>query len=222
MKLTNNLYVYIWQGNDNNCNSAVIAEALPGKKHLLVDPGHIVTPFYREPGLETLLAGLAEDGLKAADIGLVVLTHAHPDHAEAARALKEQFGAKVALNKLDEPLFRSFGGKADVYLEEGELLMAAGAPGLTILSTPGHSPGEISLWWPETKALIAGDVVFFQSTGRVDLPGGSARALKQSIEKLAALGAEYLLCGHPYGHPGLLTGKTAIKANFDFILGNYF
>jgi hydroxyacylglutathione hydrolase len=220
MKLVDNLYTYIWQGNDNNCNSHVFAGALQGKKHLLVDPGHIVTPFYREAGLETLIAAMKQDGLNVADVGLVVLTHAHPDHAEGTLELKERYGTLVALHRADEPIYRSFGGKADLYLEEGVLALAVGDPGLTVIHTPGHSPGHISLYSPGSKALIAGDVIFYRSCGRYDFPGGSGRILRQSIQCLAALDTEYLLCGHPYGHPGLIKGRAAIKANFDYVLTN--
>jgi glyoxylase-like metal-dependent hydrolase (beta-lactamase superfamily II) len=58
-------------------------------------------------------------------------------------------------------------------------------------------------------------VIFYGSTGRVDLPGGDARQLRQSIERLSEMDIEYLLCGHPYGHPGLLVGKEEIQQNFD-------
>jgi len=221
MKLVDNLYAYVWQGNDNNCNSYVFARALKDERHLLIDPGHIVTPFYREPGLEILVKEMAKDGIDASDIGLVVLTHAHPDHSEAAKVIREQCRAKVALHKADEPLYQMLGGKVDIYLEEGELALGPeNQLKLSIFHSPGHSPGHITLYWPEQKVLIAGDVIFYQSTGRVDLPGGSARALKQSIQRLSELDIEYLLCGHPYGHPGIIKGKAAIQNNFDFIKTN--
>ena len=91
---------------------------------------------------------------------------------------------------------------------------------LEIFLSPGHSPGHITIYWPERKVLITGDVIFYQSTGRVDLPGGSAADLKQSIERLSGLDVEYLLCGHPYGHPGVIEGKTAVQQNFTFVKRN--
>jgi len=56
----------------------------------------------------------------------------------------------------------------------------------------------------------------------VDLPGGSAKALKQSIQRVSELDIEYLLCGHPYGHPGIIKGREAVKQNFDFVKRNVF
>ena len=221
MKLVSNLYTYIWQGNDNNCNSYLFTDVLKDDRHLLIDPGHITTPFYREPGLDTLVKEIENDGIDPGAIGLVVLTHAHPDHCEAAESVKQRCGALVALNEADRDLYERFGGKIDVYLQEGQLVLGQeNQLRLDIFHSPGHSPGHITLYWPEQKVLIAGDVIFYQSTGRVDLPGGSVKALKQSIQRLSELDIEYLLCGHPYGHPGIIKGKGAVQQNFNFIKTN--
>ena len=221
MKIVNNLYAYAWRGNDNNCNSYLIANSLKNNRHLLVDPGHIMTPFLNEPGLSTLIRGMETDGIDARQIGLIILTHSHSDHSEAARVIREQNGATVALSKAEEVSYKRFGGEVDMYLEEGELALGEeNQIRLKILHSPGHSPGHITIYWPEQKVLIAGDVIFYQSTGRVDLPGGSARALQQSIQRLPNLDIEYLLCGHPYGHPGIIEGKEAVKENFDFVKSN--
>lgn len=221
MKLVDNLYAYVWRGEDNNCNSYLFANALKGGGHVLIDPGHITTPMYRQPGWERLVQEMVGDGLDAAAVGLVILTHAHTDHSEAAGLIRKEHGALVAASEIESRMYKRMGGAVDVYLEEGELLLGQnGRMKLEILLSPGHSPGHITIYWPEQKVLITGDVVFFRSTGRVDLPGGSAAALKQSIEKLSELDVEYLLCGHPYGHPGVIEGKTAVRQNFDFIKMN--
>ena len=219
MRLTGNLYAYVWQGNDNNCNSYVFARALNNDRHVIVDPGHVITPFYREPGLGRLFEEMAKDGIDGKATGLVILTHAHPDHCEAARVLREQNNALVALHKADEAIYKRTGGTVDIYLGEGDLNFDNNSQqtSLQVFHSPGHSPGHITLYWLEEKVLIAGDVVFYESTGRVDLPGGSARLLKQSIERLSQLEIEYLLCGHPYGHPGIIAGTENVKRNFDFI-----
>jgi hydroxyacylglutathione hydrolase len=224
MKLAENLYAYVWKGNDNNCNSFLFANVLSGNKHLLIDPGHIITPYLREPAFEMLVKEIGGDGLKIEDIGLIVLTHAHPDHVESAAKFKSVSHAPVAMHKDDENAFRMFGGaKADLFLAEGEIrTVPPTSSKLEIIHTPGHSPGEICIYWPQSKALAVGDVVFYRSTGRTDLPGGDQDLLKTSIQKLARLDTEYLLCGHPYNHPGVIQGQKAIKANFDLILDNYF
>jgi len=221
MRLVDKLYAYVWQGNDNNCNSYLFAEALNNNRHVVIDPGHVITPYYREPGLEKLFEEMAQDGLDAKAIGLVIATHAHPDHCEAAHVIREQNKALVALHEADAEIYRRLGGQVDIYLEEGGLELDNNSQTrLQIYHSPGHSPGHITIYWPQERVLIAGDVVFWGSTGRVDLPGGSARLLKQSIETLSHLETEYLLCGHPYGHPGIITGREAVKQNFDFIKEN--
>ena len=90
MKLVGNLYAYVWQGSDNNCNTYVFAQALNDGRHLVIDPGHVNTPFYQEQGLGRLLKEMEGDGIAGATIGLVILTHAHPDHCEAASAIREK------------------------------------------------------------------------------------------------------------------------------------
>jgi hydroxyacylglutathione hydrolase len=223
MRLVDNLYAYVWRGNDNNCNSYLIANNLKPNGHLLFDPGHITTPFFGEPGLSRLVSEMERDGIDARQIGLIILTHSHTDHCEAACLVKEQSGALVALNKADERFYETLGGKVDMYLEEGDLVLGEeNQLKLKIFLSPGHSPGHVTIYWPEHKVLIAGDVIFYQSTGRVDFPGGSAEALKQSIQRLSELDIEYLLCGHPYGHPGIIKGKEAVKQNFDFVMRNVF
>jgi hydroxyacylglutathione hydrolase len=224
MKLTENLFAYVWRGNDNNCNTYIFANVLNNHKHIIIDPGHIHTPFLNEQGYEMLLKQIIKDNLKIEDIGLVILSHGHGDHVESSVRLSEQTKAKIAIHRDDEMEFEdTCGRKSDVLLQEGELnLVFPTNEKLEIFHTPGHSPGAVSIYWPSQKALAVGDVVFYCNIGRYDLPGGDPGKLKESIEKLAGLDVEYLLCGHPYGHPGVIKGKEAIRQNFDFILQNIF
>jgi hydroxyacylglutathione hydrolase len=222
MKLTDDLFAYTWKGNDNNCNTYLFANVLKDNKHIIIDPGHIVTPYFHEPAFEILNKEIINDGLKADDIKVIVLTHAHPDHMEAAEKFKNNNQALIGLGKDDEPTYKMFGGgKVDFYLKEGELKIDQLVQSkLEIFSTPGHSPGEVSIYWPDKKALAVGDVIFYHNTGRVDLPGGDPGLLKNSIEKLSKLDVEYLLCGHPYDHPGVVRGKDAVRKNFEFVKMN--
>ena len=218
MKLLKNLYAYAWQGNDNNCNSYLITNSMKSSRHILVDPGHITTPFLNEPGLSALIKQMEADGIDAKQIGLIILTHSHRDHCEAAAVIREQNDAIVALNKAEEEYYKEFGGEVDMYLQQGKLALAEeNQTRFEIIHSPGHSPGHITLHWPEQKVLIAGDVIFYHSSGRVDLPGGNAAELQQSIQRLSGLDIEYLLCGHSYGHSGIIQGKEAVKENFDFV-----
>jgi len=218
MNITDNLYAYVWRGRDNNCNSYVFAHVLTDGRHAIVDPGHIVTPYFQEPALERLSEGMARDGIADAGVGLIILTHAHPDHCEAAVAFREQGRSLVALHEADEPNYRMMGGKVDIFLENGTLELGKEKTAkLQIFHTPGHTPGHIAIYWPERKVLIAGDCIFYRSIGRTDFPGGDARALQKSIAVLSELDVEYLLCGHPYGNSGIIRGREAVRDNFKFI-----
>ena len=222
MKLADNLYAYVWDGNDNNCNSYIFADVLRDNKHIIIDPGHIVTPYLHEPAYEMLIGKIAKDGLKVEDIGLVALTHAHPDHFESSKKFKENNNTPIAMNKADEDIYKMFGGgSVDYYLEEGELkLDDLIQTKLEIYLAPGHLPGHVAIYWPDRKALAAGDVIFYHNIGRVDLPGGDPAQLKKSLDKLSKLDVEYLLCGHPYENPGVIQGKDAVRKNFAFVIEN--
>lgn len=218
MRIVENLYAYLWRGNDNNCNSYVFVDALQGNKHIVIDPGHIVTPSYAESGLEKLYEGMEKDGVSSSSIGLVILTHGHPDHCEAAMDIRENQNALVALHEADEQVYGMLGGKVDVFLDEGILEFRSGRTiNLQIYHSPGHTPGHVTIYWPEKKVLIAGDCIFYRATGRTDFPGGDASSLRKTIDRLSRLDIEFLLCGHAYGNPGILQGREAIQENFQFI-----
>lgn len=218
MKLLSDLYTYIWEGQDNNCNTFVFGNVLDGGRHLVIDPGHINTSSTGEPALERLLSEMKADGLQAEDIGMVLLTHCHPDHFESAGYLQENYQALVAIHEVEAAVYAHFGGNADFLLREGELKLGKKKPfTLNVIHSPGHSPGHATFYWPQKKVLIAGDVIFYQSTGRTDLPGGSPEQMKQSVLRLAEMDIEILLCGHPYGHPGILQGKKEVQENFEFL-----
>jgi hydroxyacylglutathione hydrolase len=218
MKIVDGLYAYPWRGTDNNCNACVLSGVLSEGRHVLIDPGHLVTPMYREPGLDRLFEAMRGDGIDADRIGLVILTHGHPDHCESAVVLRQEIRALIALHEADKKAFEMMGGKVDIFLEEGELnLDGSRTTQLQILHSPGHTPGHVAVYWPDRRALIAGDCIFYRSTGRTDFPGGNARALQKSIARMSQLDIEYLLCGHPYGNPGILIGKNEVQENFRFI-----
>lgn len=245
VQLIDGLYAYVWQGEGNNCNTYALRYR-DGKedRFAVVDPGSltVLSPCfdqdsgavraYQEPALEKRLRAMEQDGIRVEQIGLVINTHAHPDHCDSALALRRAGGARVALHRGDEKTYarlvaRAYPDKApaeeelrpDIYLEEGKLELGGPAgPAVQVLHTPGHSPGGVSLWWEANRVLLTGDTVFYRSVGRTDIPGGSDGALKDSVARLAALKADYLLTGHPYGHPGVISGSEEVARNFDFIV----
>ena len=221
MKLLDNLHIYVWQGKDNNCNTYVIPGILENGKHVVVDPGHIKTPAMGQPALEMLFTEMEQDGLDTDAIGLVILTHCHSDHSEATKVLRETHQALVTIHHTEAAILKKQGGEADFFLQEGNLdLGEKSKTNLNIFHTPGHSPGHITIYMPVEKVLMAGDLIFYRSIGRTDLPGGNGKQMMQSIDRMSKLDIECLLCGHPYGHPGVLVGKEEVEANFEFLRTN--
>ena len=120
----------------------------------------------------------------------IILTHGHFDHTMAANAVAEQTGAKIAMSKLDAEAdlgsapYRFTPPADTVWLEDGDEL-TVGTLTFKIMSTPGHSPGSISILCD--GCLFTGDTLFRDSCGRTDLPGGDMPTILRSLKKLCDL-----------------------------------
>ncbi len=125
-------------------------------------------------------------------IKAVINTHIHFDHTLGNHAFRsiapiwahrqERRMLYYAANMFFTALMSGrIPGRIDFRLSEGDTLML-GEERITVLHTPGHSPGSLCLYWPGN--LIAGDTIFVAGVGRTDLPLGSAPNLKQSIQRL--------------------------------------
>ena len=212
MKLTKNLYFYPEKGM-LDCNTYVIKD----ETSIIIDPG--LTQFLPE-----LLQDLHRDGIDPKDIDIITNTHLHGDHCWANEAFKKASGGKIILHNLQKKFWeatvtqtsRFFGlppveFTPDSFFDNDKL--NAGEIEFELIHSPGHSPDSICFYCQSDKILICGDVIFNQNTGRVDLPGGSAEQLKQSIERLSQLEIEYLLPGHM----DIVVGREKVKNNFEFI-----
>ncbi len=238
-KLFDNLFCYIWSGHGNNSHTYLFSGVLRGERpHVIVDPGFLVNETY-EGCFDSLTDAMAADGFNMEDIGLVINTHAHPDHCQATEAIVEKSSRTDGKGKINkavvavhreadeyyrvagERMFNMFGMKAIrldplIHLMEGDLTLGRDERqvNLTVLHTPGHSPGSVCLYWPQKKVLISGDLVFNGSVGRTDFPGGSITVLKQSIERVSQLDVEYLLPGHSTEMGSIVEGKRRVEQNF--------
>ena len=210
MKILDGLYGFIWQSaSENNCNSFFV----DGAKKILIDPGH------RHLFLH-VKRGLAQIETTPEQIDVVLVTHGHPDHLEMVGS----FGPSTrwAMSRIDYEFVMKYIGShmklpnPTFFLQEGDLVI--GDKAFQAIMTPGHSPGSICLYWPEKKVLFTGDVVFSQSIGRTDLPGGSGKQLKESISRLAELDVE-VLCP---GHGDVVAGRENVKKNFKLIKDFWF
>jgi hydroxyacylglutathione hydrolase len=126
----------------------------------------------------------------------ILLTHTHFDHVGAVAPLARATGAPVYCPGIEVPVLADilayvpwpgFGPyesyDADETVEGGERLQLAGFD-VEVLFTPGHSPGHVTYAIDSERALFSGDVLFQDSVGRTDLPGGDGPTLMASIAML--------------------------------------
>ncbi len=132
-------------------------------------------------------------------------THCHIDHILGNRFIGERYNLPLTIHKGELPVLemapvmaKMFGVEVEPYpaskfLEEGDIVTFGNAK-LEVLYTPGHSPASISFYCKEDGIVIAGDVLFQESIGRHDLPGGDLKVLLTSIkEQLFPLGDEVVV-----------------------------
>lgn len=121
----------------------------------------------------------------------ILCTHLHFDHVSGCAALHEATGLPIFVGKQDwelrdELLGRAMlFGMAPVRPFEGSILEPGthswGSLECQVIHTPGHSPGSLCYYFAKEKALLGGDVLFYRSVGRSDLPGGNSQTLFDSI-----------------------------------------
>jgi len=172
---------------ETNCYVLRSSEAV--KDCLIVDAGL---------GAGKLIKFLQEHKLNPVAL---VLTHGHIDHIAGADALRAEFpDIKVYIHKLDAGMLaephtnlsamtgESFSIEpVEFSLEENDVVERAGVK-LSVLHTPGHTPGGICLYSKDEEIVFTDDALFADSIGRTDFPNGSMSQLLKSIkEKLFTL-----------------------------------
>ncbi|MEO6746165.1 MAG: MBL fold metallo-hydrolase [Caldimonas sp.] len=148
---------------------------------------------------DALLAHLNDSGLT---VEWILETHAHADHLSAASHLQERVGGRIAIGaqiRKVQATFRTIfnferaflpdGSQFDHLFEDGETFRI-GEVEATALLVPGHTPADMA--YRIGDALFVGDTLFMPDLGsaRADFPGGDARALYRSMQRLLALPPE--------------------------------
>jgi glyoxylase-like metal-dependent hydrolase (beta-lactamase superfamily II) len=166
---------------------------------IVVDPGGPPEP---------ILQKAEEAGVKT--IKYIVNTHCHVDHIAGNKKMHDKTGAPIAAHEADAEAIASprsaslamFNAEPSpapsVLLKHGDKI-EFGNESVTVIHTPGHSPGGMCLHWP--GYVITGDTLFVGGIGRTDLGGGSFEVLRASImERLFTLPDDtVVLPGHNYG-----------------------
>lgn len=164
-------------------NSSLLCCRRTGKA-AVVDPGG---------DLERILQAAAEAGV---EIEKILVTHAHIDHAGGVGELARRLGVPIEGPHRDDRFWidalaeqsRAFGlppaetFEPDRWLEQGDRVRF-GALELEVLHCPGHTPGHLVFFHPESRLALVGDVLFKGGIGRTDFPRGNHAQLLQSIRQ---------------------------------------
>lgn len=150
-------------------NTWVLRE--PGaRRSVVVDPG---------PDITAHLDAVAE---QAGEVGVVLLTHHHLDHSEAAREFAERMGCGV---RALDPAYR-LGSEG---LGDGDVVEVDGLE-VHVVATPGHTADSLSFHLPAEAAVLTGDTVLGRGTTVVAHPDGQLGAYLDSLDRLHALAAD--------------------------------
>ncbi len=154
----------------------------------IFDPG-----CYTAAERRTLRAFIEENELKPVRL---INTHCHLDHVFGNGFVHETWGLPLETHRDELPVLQRFADVCRMYgipaaetppepqlfLNPGDVV-AFGNTRLEVLLTPGHSPGSLSFYNRTEGYLLAGDVLFFESIGRTDLPGGDFDTLIAAIRR---------------------------------------
>jgi glyoxylase-like metal-dependent hydrolase (beta-lactamase superfamily II) len=136
-----------------------------------------------DPGYEadTILDALAGKTLKA-----ILLTHGHFDHVGAVKELVAETGCEVWIHAAEStmpPMVTAGPLYFTHTYDEGDTVSPIAGLELTVLHTPGHTPGSVCLLMG--NEMFSGDTLFACSFGRTDLPGGDPRKMMESLRRLS-------------------------------------
>lgn len=158
--------------------------------------GAVIDPGLFTPELtETIRAHTAR-------IECILLTHGHGDHIGGAAQLREATGAPICIHALDAKYTDSMlciavdcgypyhPFRADRLLRDGDEV-CFGSETLSVLHTPGHTPGGVCYLHEKDRVLFSGDTLFCLTAGRTDFAGGSYDELMASLRRLRDLDGDY-------------------------------
>jgi glyoxylase-like metal-dependent hydrolase (beta-lactamase superfamily II) len=151
----------------------------PGTNTWIVDAGTVAVVIDPGPDDEDHLAAI-EKRLGSTAVGVVLVTHSHPDHLPLAERLASRHRASV---------------KRYPELADGDVVRV-GNLNVTALHTPGHSADHLSFWLDDDRALFTGDLVLGRGSSMVTFPEGDVAAYLRSLERLEALQPRMLFPGH--------------------------
>lgn len=155
-------------------------------KGVIIDPG-----CYDPAEKKELVEYIEKEGI---EIEKILNTHGHIDHVLGNSFAKAKYNVPLWIGEYDEATLKSVeayaasygfqqyaSAQADHYIKEGDEI-TIGNGSLKVLFVPGHAPGHIAFYNAKNNFIIGGDVLFQESIGRTDLPGGDFDTLMESIK----------------------------------------
>jgi glyoxylase-like metal-dependent hydrolase (beta-lactamase superfamily II) len=167
-------------------NFAYIIFCNSTKKAAIVDPG-----FDFNKIIDYILS-------KNLILELIIATHYHYDHVKGIKKIKNKFqSSKIVASELDG---KQIPINIDKYVKDNEKIKL-GEITLTFLTTPGHTPGGISII-VNNESILTGDTLFIGDCGRTDLPGGNIKIMFNTLKEKIAILPDNLIVypGHDYGN----------------------
>ena len=161
-----------------------------------------------DPGPSTL-AHLDAVAAAAGEVGVVLLTHHHADHAEAAREFAERMGCGV---RALDPAYR-LGSEG---LGDGDVVELDGLE-VRVVATPGHTADSLSFLVPAERAVLTGDTVLGRGTTVVAHPDGQLGAYLDSLDRLNALAEAHEVAAIWPGHGPVIDDALGV---LDFYLAH--
>jgi glyoxylase-like metal-dependent hydrolase (beta-lactamase superfamily II) len=151
----------------------------PGTNTWIVGAGPVVVVIDPGPDDDAHLAAI-ERRLAGATVGVVLVTHSHPDHLPLAERLAVAHG--VTVRRYPE-------------LGDGDVVRV-GTLNVTALYTPGHSSDHLCFWLAEGGVVFTGDLVLGKGSSMVTYPEGDVAAYLRSLDRLISLEPRLLFPGH--------------------------